>query len=89
MILFYFKFLNANLKGRKGGTFVVSPGRHLTSLRHCWQPIVFTELKAGFDGGCFTSYIYSLFTCLVVCVLEVTEESQQNTKILRRHEKVL
>jgi len=35
--------------------------RHLT---WGWQPIVFTEFKAGFNGWCFTSYIYSLVTRL-------------------------
>jgi len=28
-----------------------------------WQPFVFTEFKAIFDDWCFTSYLYSLFTC--------------------------
>jgi len=28
------------------------------------QPFVFPEFKARFDCCCFTSYMYSLFTCL-------------------------
>jgi len=29
-----------------------------------WQPIFFTEFNAGFDGLCFTTYIYSLFVLM-------------------------
>jgi len=32
---FHFKFLQANFWVGKGGTFMVGPGRHLASLRHC------------------------------------------------------
>jgi len=35
MGFFHFKFLQANVRGEKGGNFVVGPGRHLASLRHC------------------------------------------------------
>jgi len=40
-MIFHFKFLQGNLRGRNGGTFVVGPGRHLASLRH-WIEL-FTE----------------------------------------------
>jgi len=32
---FQLKFLQANLRGGKGGTFMIGPGRHLALLRHC------------------------------------------------------
>jgi len=35
MVFFHFKFLQANFRGEKGGNFMVGPGRHLASLRHC------------------------------------------------------
>ena len=34
MVFLHFNILSANLSGGKGGTFMVNPGRHLTSLRH-------------------------------------------------------
>ena len=33
----------------------------LSALAWSWQPIVFTEFKAGFDGWCFVSYMPILF----------------------------
>jgi len=35
IIFFHFKFLEANLRGGKGGTFMVGPGRHFASLPRC------------------------------------------------------
>jgi len=35
IIFFHFKFLQPNFRGGKGGTFVIGPRRHLTSL-HYW-----------------------------------------------------
>ena len=37
MIFFHFKFWQANLRDGKGDAFMVSPGRHLTSLRCCYH----------------------------------------------------
>jgi len=34
MIFSHFQFLQENVRGGKGGTFMVGPGRHLTLLRH-------------------------------------------------------
>jgi len=34
MIFFHFNFLQANLKGGKGGSFMFGPGQHLALLRH-------------------------------------------------------
>jgi len=35
MIFSDLKFLQANLRGRKGCTFIAAPGWHLASLCHC------------------------------------------------------
>ena len=39
-----------------------------------WPLIVFTGFKAGFDGWCFASYLYSLFVCLA-CTRRLHVES--------------
>jgi len=35
MVYFLFKILLANFRGEKGSSFMMGPGRHLASLRHC------------------------------------------------------
>ena len=35
MVVFNFKFLQANFRGQKGGNFMVGHGRHFASLRNC------------------------------------------------------
>jgi len=39
-MIFCFKLLLTNLRGGKGGTFMVGPGRHLGPLHHCCRSYV-------------------------------------------------
>jgi len=47
MIFFHFKLLKTNLRGGKGGTFMVGPGRHLASLRHWLIRLLVTFVGTG------------------------------------------
>jgi len=52
MIFFHSKFFYANSWGRKGGTFMVGPGRHLASLRHYLTPL--NKFTTSFGAVCRT-----------------------------------
>ena len=57
---FHLKFLSANLRGGKGSTFMVGPGRHLASLRH-WA-YVFIPMHAFTNfNRCITVYLEIYF----------------------------
>jgi len=67
IIFFHFKFLKANLRGGKGGTFIVGPGQHLASLCHCAQ----TKVSAITD---LSFAILRVNTCIFIGFEEARQE---------------
>ena len=66
MVFFHFKFLYANLRSGKGGTFMVGPGRPLASLRH-WATALWLH---GFSVQrtrnwklkcCYFAFVFTLY----------------------------
>jgi len=68
IIFLHLKFLKANLRGRKGGTFMVSPGRHLASLRHCKQ--VHLRISLG-SKNLYSELAHSLIDEWKYCIINL------------------
>ena len=58
---FHLKSLQANLRGGKGGTFMIGPGRHLASLRHWMAPGARSKFGAPmFEFEVFRQQMYCI-----------------------------
>jgi len=61
-VIFHFKCLKANLRGGKGGTFLVGPGRHLALLRHWVATLVRTNTYETLKHRVFGDHILRMIS---------------------------